>query len=290
MIRSSILLLCLLLPVTGSALPANGGPPRGAGTVVLALDESSFLELRWTEIEHRLCGTEASALLDLTWLARQLSPGAGGGDPNPFPPLTPELASIIVRPKLINPDLYLPPPLGAGVVAELDAAWWSEHGERGEIRVIPRRFCARGAHGVAVSCAGWTMAVVLDARHLAASTLELRRVHEGGGSFNGRLELPLLLHFENRELSEVVELEHRITLRLEGPWASTAGSGAYINTGPFEIDGDCDGRPEITVAPTSDLHLGWTQPPEGAPSAAVFCGAGEGGTGWLCLRPYPKVP
>lgn len=80
----------------------------------------------------------------------------------------------------------------------------------------------------------------------------------GCGHFNGTLRLNVCLRFTREDTGETIgPVQQNITLNIDNmPWCYQPGAGETVVSGPFAVDTDCDGRPDLTLPGSSNFHPG----------------------------------
>jgi hypothetical protein len=92
------------------------------------------------------------------------------------------------------------------------------------------------------------------------------------GTFDGILTVNVCLRFTRVDNGQVAgPVRQAIRLGITGmPWCYRGGLNETVVSGPFAVDTNCDGQPDLTVPGTSNFHPGWSCGTVGQDCWALF--------------------
>ncbi len=154
------------------------------------------------------------------------------------------------------------------IVERLADAVFPSGGGVATIPVVVRALGLTSGSNIQVSCPGvgiteWRVSSCLcacDSGSLQPITSLTLKVDQscGCGVANGTLKLNICLRFTNVATGQTVgPVSQTITLAVKDmPWCPNAGNGDLVIASPFGVDTNCDGRPDLQLAGTSNFHPG----------------------------------
>jgi hypothetical protein len=145
------------------------------------------------------------------------------------------------------------------------------------IPVILRALKMRGAGPFTVFCPGvgdttWQVDVCACGPQTQTTvTAKIDPACGRCGTFDGILSVNVCLRFTSNDGRVAGPIRRTIQMAIKSmPWCYQGGLNEVSISGPFTVDTDCDGKPDLTVPGTTNFHPGWSCGTVGQDCQALF--------------------